>query len=75
MKKNEGVLGFNPSSKRVCIAYTDHSVDLHCGDCFQIFLDGRWLDTAIEMRWPDREWYLTGFSGRNFLGLRARDRK
>ncbi|MFR4580497.1 MAG: DUF5348 domain-containing protein [Clostridium fessum] len=32
---------------------------LHCGECLQILLDGRWVQTRMEMD-AERNWYLVG---------------
>ena len=42
---------------------------LHCGECFDILVDGEWKSTRIE---KDSEWFLVGFSEISLLGLRAR---
>jgi hypothetical protein len=30
---------------------------LHCGECFDVLIDGKWIPTRIEMT-EKREWYL-----------------
>lgn len=32
---------------------------IHCGDCMQVLVNGEWLDTRMELNYPD-EWYLVG---------------
>lgn len=38
--------------------------ELHCGDCFQMEVDGKWLDVRIEhtnqVKPPHSGWYLIG---------------
>lgn len=47
----EGRLGYNSSSERYGILLSDLWIDtgLHCGECLQILLDGRWVQTRMEM--------------------------
>jgi len=44
--------------------------DLHCGDCFQILRDGRWIDVRIEH--DSNGWYLVGNEGGMIAGTEAR---
>lgn len=44
---------------------------LHCGECFEAYIDGSWMPTRIEMG-MDREWYLVGISAGNLNGLQVR---
>lgn len=37
-------LWFNPSDRRWYI----HDCDLHCGNCFQVLINGQWVETRIE---------------------------
>lgn len=55
----EGRLGYNSSSERYGILLSDLWIDtgLHCGECLQILLDGRWVQTRMEMD-AERNWYL-----------------
>lgn len=57
----EGRLGYNSSSERYGILLSDLWIDtgLHCGECLQILLDGRWVQTRMEMD-AERNWYLVG---------------
>ncbi|MDU3307498.1 MAG: DUF5348 domain-containing protein [Lachnospiraceae bacterium] len=57
----EGRLGYNSSSERYGILLSDLWIDtgLHCGECQQILLDGRWVQTRMEMD-AERNWYLVG---------------
>ena len=43
----EGRLGYNSSNGRYGILLSDLWIDtgLHCGECLQILLDGRWVQT------------------------------
>ena len=51
----EGRLGYNSSSERYGILLSDLWIDtgLHCGECLQILLDGRWYR-------PGWKWMLSG---------------
>ena len=47
--------------------------ELHCGDVFQVKIDGQWRDTRIE---HSDDWYLTGVSSEVELeGLEARSKE
>jgi len=47
--------------------------ELHCGDCFQIKLDGKWRDVRIEhssrIKPPHSGWYLIGVPGEGWADL------
>ena len=43
----------------------------HCGDCLQIWIDGRWQETRIEMHGTS-DWMLIGYPDLDLDGLRAR---
>lgn len=45
--------------------------ELHCGDCFQVFHGGKWLDVRIELA-GQSYWYLVGLQGVDPEGLEAR---
>ena len=32
---------------------------LHCGECLQVFMDGKWIQTRMEMD-AAQNWYLVG---------------
>ena len=57
----EGRLGYNSSNGRYGILSSDLWIDtgLHCGECLQILMDGKWVQTRMEMD-ATRNWYLVG---------------
>ena len=45
---------------------------LHCGECLQVLMDGKWMQTRMEMD-AERNWYLVGTPYRGDLEyIRAR---
>lgn len=70
----EGRLGYNSSNGRYGILSSDLWIDtgLHCGECLQILMDGKWVQTQMEMD-VARNWYLVGTPYRGDLEyIRAR---
>ena len=67
----QGTLFFNGNLDRYDIRFDrgDHYGGLHCGECFDAFLDGEWKPTRIEM---GDYWYLVGFRDKEMIGLRVR---
>ena len=59
METREGNLYYDKSSGRYDIRFDVESYygGLHCGDCFDVEVDGRWIPVRIEM---DDDWYLVG---------------
>lgn len=57
-----GKFMFNKETQRydICFGTGDYYGGLHCGDCFEIFLDGKWVKTRLEMNVMNNEWYLVG---------------
>ena len=57
----EGRLGYNSSNGRYGILSSDLWLDtgLHCGECLQVFMDGKWIQTRMEMD-AAQNWYLVG---------------
>lgn len=54
--------------------YVLEGQELHCGDCFQVRIDGKWLDVRIELAGKDH-WYLVGHGSAGWPtlnGLEAR---
>ncbi len=47
-------LSYNKELDRYCIG----TIDLHCGQCFQVDNNGEWQDVRIEM--GAKGWYLIG---------------
>jgi len=73
----QGTLFFDPEDGRYTFNYTtDEGYDtspggFHCGDCFEVQLNGTWIVTRIEMD-ANRNWYLVGLPGLEIEGLLAR---
>ena len=42
---------------------------LHCGECFDVMIGGKWKPTRIEMA---ADWYLVGIRTDDLQGLRVR---
>ena len=61
-----GYLLYNSYSER----YEIYDIELHCGDCFQVLIDGHWVDTSIELN--RNGWYLVGLPDMLLHGLNAR---
>lgn len=74
MEYKEGRLSYNHKTKRYSFLLSDlWEKDFHCGNHLQVLLDGKWIDTRIEMDMQER-WYLTGINktGTELEGLRVR---
>lgn len=74
MEYKEGRLSYNHKTKRYSFLVSDlWEKDFHCGNHLQVLLDGKWIDTRIEM--DNREqWYLFGMDkkGKDLENLVAR---
>lgn len=59
--KQEGYLGYNCENDRYGFLVSDlWEIDgFHCGQSFEILIDGEWIHTRIEMD-IERRWYLVG---------------
>ena len=57
----QGRLGYNNNNKRYGVLSMDLWIDsgLHCGDCLQVLIDDKWIDTRMEMDIAGN-WYLVG---------------
>lgn len=55
----EGYLGYNYKNKRYGFLVRDlwENDGFHCGDTFEVKINGEWVKTRIEMT-TDGEWYL-----------------
>lgn len=42
---------------------------LHCGQCFDVLIHGRWIPTRLEKQ---EDWYLIGIPTQDLIGLRVR---
>lgn len=60
-KKLQGRLGYNESNKRYGLLVSDlwEKEGFHCGDKMEVLMDGRWVETHMEMS-SDGKWYLEG---------------
>lgn len=67
----QGTLIYDKKSERFDIRYdlTTYYGGLHCGDCLDVFVNGRWVPTRIEM---SDKWYLVGIDTEDIAGLRVR---
>lgn len=70
-RQNCGVLVYNKEMDRIDIRFDldDYYGGLHCGQCFDVMVGGRWVPTRIEMV---STWYLVGIKTDNLVGLRVR---
>ncbi len=73
MAKRAGVLIFDKNTGGYDIRFdlSEYYGGLHCGECFDVFLRGRWKPTRIEMKWKE-QWYLVGVDTKDLNGLRVR---
>lgn len=60
----EGRLGYNAVNDRYGLLLNDlweHS-GFHCGEPLEVLVDGKWVETAMEMAWEEdgNKWYLVG---------------
>jgi len=74
-EKKPGIITWNSIAQRPDIRYSDGGYygGLHCGDVFEVFIQGGWHQTRIEYNHDALLWYLVGIkNGKQFLGLRVR---
>lgn len=77
----EGRLGYNFQNDRYGLLVSDLWEDngFHCGECLQVQINGKWIDTSMEMDWSTGKgvWYLTGtkIKGEDLEYTRARIKK
>lgn len=68
-----GKLIYNYEIKRLDVLLDNGNTlyDIHCGDCFDILKDNKWISTRAEY---DNDWYLYGLypSGQIPVGLNVR---
>ena len=71
MKQRCGVLVYNKERDRIDIRFdlNNYYGGLHCGQCFDVMVGGRWVPTRIEMA---STWYLVGIQTDNLIGLSVR---
>ena len=56
-------------SGRVRFDLNSYYGGLHCGECFDVFVRGKWKPTRIEY---GDNWYLVGIRAEDLNGLRVR---
>lgn len=60
----EGRLGYNSRNDRYGLLVSDlwEYDGFHCGECLEVFVDGKWIATRMEMAWDEGgcNWYLVG---------------
>ena len=68
MKKREGALWYDKESGRYDIRFglEEYYGGLHCGGCFDVKVEGKWIPVRIEM---DEDWYLVGLPNVKLDGL------
>lgn len=68
MKKREGALWYDKESGRYDIRFRleEYYGGLHCGECFDVKVEGKWIPVRIEM---DEDWYLVGLPNVKLDGL------
>ena len=69
--KKQGALVYDSRTERYDIRFglTDYLGGLHCGECLDVKLDGKWIPTRMEM---GEEWYLVGIKVHDLRGLVVR---
>lgn len=68
----QGALVFDKENDRYDIRFdiSRYYGGLHCGECFEVFANGRWTHTRIEKA---MDWFLVGVTKNNIIeGLRVR---
>ena len=73
MAQRTGALIFDERTDRYDIRFdvSEYYGGLHCGDCFDVFVRGKWKPTCMEMN-ATQEWYLVGVRANDLNGLRVR---
>lgn len=69
----QGVLIYDRETERYDIRFglNDYHGGLHCGECFDVFVGGKWKPTRIEMG-MEQNCYLVGIKTDKLEGLRVR---
>jgi len=67
----QGVLVPHRGSDRLDIRFSlsEYYGGLHCGETFDVKVNGKWIPTRIEM---GRDWYLVGIKTDDLVGLVVR---
>ena len=68
MTQKTGALIFDETADRYDIRFdvNDYYGGLHCGDCFEVFVRGKWKPTRMEY---GDNWYLVGIRAADLSGL------
>ena len=71
MTQKTGALIFDETADRYDIRFdlNDYYGGLHCGDCLEVFVRGKWKPTRMEY---GDNWYLVGVRASDLNGLRVR---
>jgi hypothetical protein len=66
-----GALIYDKQQDRMDIRFglTGYYGGLHCGETFEVMIDGEWIPTRIEKA---REWFLASIKTKDLLGLPVR---
>lgn len=72
MAQRTGALVFDERTDRYDIRFDLNTYygGLHCGECFDVFVRGKWKPTRIEY---GDNWYLVGIRAEDLNGLRVRE--
>lgn len=67
----EGTIFFDSGLNRMNICFYDGSEygGLHCGETFDVLLNGQWIPARIEKA---DDWYLVGVAASQLIGLTVR---
>lgn len=71
----QGKLYYSDEMYRYSFVYLDEDgterdyEGLHCGECMEVYLNGIWVPTRIEM---GDDWYLVGLPGIELSGMEIR---
>ena len=70
MTQKTGALIFDETADRYDIRFdvNDYYGGLHCGDCMEVFVRGKWKPTRMEY---GDNWYLVGIRAADLSGLRV----
>lgn len=76
MDKKIGYLSYNYDNNRISVIDRMDlfiSDGLHCGECFEVFINDEWKADRLEMTW-DKNWYLvySKLKGNQLEGLKVR---
>lgn len=75
--KSIGKISFNYYNNRYGILNNMnlwHNDGLHCGECLEVFVNGKWIKDRIEMRWNSEndEYYLVNTKITELEGLKVK---